>query len=433
MAKRALSSFCLLPFAFWLLFTPLSLCLAKIADQIAVVVEEKVILESEVQQLLTFLRLSTGDTLTPDSILRKDALRRLIDEALLQGQAVRESIEVSREEVASMVEENIAAIKERFESEKEFESALKEEGLSEKVLNERLAEEVRKNLLARRLLEKAGLTSIYITPVEAERFYQEHKDSIARVPGRVALAHILIPITPSESVEAAVRARAWEVIDLLSRGGDFATLARSFSDDLKTKNKGGDWGLRKETEIPPELVAVLGQLKPGQISPPFRVRDGYIIIKLEGRDGSGRVRFRSIFFSVKTTRADTLRARHTALLVKNKSQTVPFDSLAKLYSSDPQTKESGGYLGEFLLEGLTPPFDRVLAEMDSGQISDPILSEHGFHIIKLLAKEEPRTLTFLEMQDAIRNFLYQERFAERLRRYLDKIESNVYVAIKSAP
>lgn len=418
-------------FAFCLLLK--AVCFAGGADRIAAVVGEKIILASEVKQLLTFVRLSTGDTLTPDAILARDALRRLIDEALLQGEASRESVEVGRDEVAAAVEENIASLKARFESEGEFEAALTEEGLSEKMLKERIGEEVRKNLLARRLLERQGLTQIYVSSAEAEQFYEEHKDSIARVPGRVALAHILIAITPSESAEATVQRRAWEVIDLLSRGGDFATLARSFSCDTKTKGSGGDWGFRKESEIPADLGKVLAQLKPGQISPPFRTPDGYLITKLEAREKE-RWRFRTILFSLKTTRADTVRARRLAQSVKNKALSeVTFDSLAKLYSADPETKQSGGYLGEFLLEGLTPPFDRVIAEMDSGDISDPILSEHGFHIIKLLAKEPARTLSFLEIQDAIRNYIYQQRFAERLRRYLDRIEQTVYVEIKPFP
>ncbi|MEO0070360.1 MAG: peptidylprolyl isomerase, partial [candidate division WOR-3 bacterium] len=265
--------FWLLAFGFWLS------AFANIADRIVAVVGDKIILKSEVEQLVTFVRLSTGDTLTPDSILQEEARRRLIDEALLQTEAIRESVEVGRDEIATEVAKSIASLKERFESEEEFAAALGEEGLSEKMLKERIGEEVRKNLLARRLLEKKGLMQIYISPAEAEQFYNEHKDSIAFLPGRVSLAHILIPITPSESAEAEVQRRAWEVIDLLSRGGDFATLARSFSDDPKTKERGGDWGFRNEEEIPLDLGMVLTQLKPGQISPPFRTQDGYLIAK----------------------------------------------------------------------------------------------------------------------------------------------------------
>jgi peptidyl-prolyl cis-trans isomerase SurA len=403
------------------------------ADSIAAIVGNRVVLESEVRQLMTYVRLSSGDTLTPDSILRFQALRRLVDEALLQDQAEKESIDVSRDEVQTAVQENINSIKERFESGEEFLTALEAEGLTERLLKERIGEEVRRNLLARRLLEKSGLTEIYVSPAEAEAFYNQHKDSIARVPGRVELAHILIAIKPLDSTENAARARAWEVLDLLSRGGDFATLARSFSDDRKTSIRGGDWGwVEKESLFTqqPELKIVLEQLKPGQTSPPFRSRQGYIILrKLE--ESAEQVRFRSILIAIPLTRADTTRARNRANSVRRQAlDGIRFDSLAMLYSDDPETGKEGGYLGEFLLEGLAPPFDRAISQLNTGDISEPILSEHGFHIIKVINKEPSRLLTFPELQEAIRNYIYQQRFTERLRSYLDRLEQKVYVEIK---
>lgn len=401
------------------------------ADRIAVVVGNKPILESEVKQLAVYFRLMAGDTVSPDSAVRAEALRRLIDEALLSEQAQRESIEVDREELTSAVNEQFRSLKERFDSEEEFQRALESEGLSERQLKSRITEEVRRGLLSRRLLEKAGLTQIHISPIEVERFYNEHRDSIALVPGKVELAHILVTITPSDSVEDAIRYRAWEVVDLLARQGDFATLARSFSDDPLTRDKGGDWGWRDLTTLPPELQQVLSQLKTGQISPPFRGRSGYWIVQKENQKGE-RVRFQTIFFKVPLTRADTNRARIRANAVRNSALSgVPFDSLAKVYSDDPETRESGGSLGEFLLEGLMPPFNQVIKSLNAGDISEPILSEHGFHIIKVVNKEPERFLSLIEMQDAIRNYLFQQEFSKRLRAYLDRIQRDIFVEIKN--
>ncbi|MGQ9708057.1 MAG: peptidylprolyl isomerase, partial [bacterium] len=378
-------------------------------------------------------RLSSGDTITPDSVMRQEALIRLIDEALLCYQAEKESVDVRRDEIEGMVNENIKGIKERFESEEEFLAALRALGITERLLKERMSQEVRKSLLARRLLEKSGLTEIYVSPRDAEAFYNEHKDSIARVPGKAELAHILIAIKPSDSSENAARQRAWEVSDLLSRGGDFSTLARSFSDDPKTRVKGGTWGWVAKEELQaqePALFIVLKELKSGQTSPPFRVRQGYIILRKEA-EGVQRVRFQTILIAVPLTRADTIRARNRANWVRDRALSgVRFDSLALLYSDDPETQKQGGYLGEFLLEGLTPPFDSYINQLNNGDISEPILAEHGFHLIKVINKEPPRLLTFPELKEPIRNYIYQERFTERLRNYLDRIREKVYVEIK---
>ncbi|MGQ9678323.1 MAG: peptidylprolyl isomerase [bacterium] len=403
---------------------------ARSADRIAAVIGGKIILESEVQQLMTYLRLASGDTVTADSTLQATVMRRLIDEALLSEQAERESIEITREEVTTEVTINLQSLKKRFESEEEFRKALADEGLTEKLLRDRISQEVRQNLLARKLLEKEELTKIYISATEAEQFYNAHKDSLARVPGRVELSHILIALKPSDSAEDAGRRRAQDVLSILAQGGNFATIARSFSDDKKTAALGGDWGWQDTAALPLEFKIVLSQLKPGQISPPFRIRAGYCIAQLSERS-KNKVRFRSILIAIPISRADTLAALATARKVKNLFRKgLPFDSLALLYSDDPKTGSQGGYLGTFYLEGLMPPFDQVVSDLDSGMVSDPVLSEHGFHLIKVLAKEPTRILSFPEVQDAIRNYLYEQQFAERLRRYLDRVARNIYVEVK---
>jgi parvulin-like peptidyl-prolyl isomerase len=174
-------------------------------------------------------------------------------------------------------------------------------------------------------------------------------------------------------------------------------------------------------------MIVVSQLKPGQTSPPFPTREGYLTVKLEDRSAE-RVRFRQILIRVPVARSDTARARNLAVAIRRKAlEGVPFDSLARQYSQDPVTADSGGWLGEFLVAGLAPPFDKVVAGMDSGDVSEPVLSEHGYHIIKALARQPERTLSYLELQDNIRNYLYQQKLGERLETYLERVRGKVYV------
>lgn len=403
------------------------LVLAGPADSIVAVVGSTPILASDVELALDFVRLAATDTLTPDTLLRRQVLQQLIDNELLQEQARRDTIEVSRDEVNSEVEASIRALRGRFDSEDDFRQALAAEGITERELRRRFEEDARKKLLARRLLEKEGLTQTYISPRETERFYQVHRDSIARIPGRVSLAHILIAIMPDPQAESLAVRRATEVLDILARGGDFAVVAGSFSDDKKTAKAGGDWGWRELSSLSPELGMVLRQLKPGQISPPFPTREGYLIVKLEERAGE-RVRFRSILIRVPITRQDTVRARAQAKEVRQKATAgVSFDSLARVFSQDPVTADSGGRLGDFLLAGLEPPFDSVVARLDSGEVSEPVLSEHGYHLVKVLAKQPERMMSYLEMQDAIRNYLEQQKLAERLNQYIQRIATKIYI------
>jgi peptidyl-prolyl cis-trans isomerase SurA len=397
------------------------------ADSIVAAVGDELILASELNQAATFLRLSQPETMLTDSALEEMALGRLIDDLVLEEQARRETVEVEPSEVAAEVDGNIAAVKERFGDQERFKEALAAEGYTERALRQRYEEDARRKLLARKLMDKEGLTQIYSSPSEAERFYNENRDSIARVPGRVTLAHILIAFTPSPAADSAGQRRMTEVMDVLARGGDFATVAGSFSDDRKSAARGGDRGWVEMAELPPELMIVFAQLKPGQTSPPFPTREGYVTVKLEEKTPD-RVRFRQILVRVPVTRSDTVRARRLAATIRGKAlEGVRFDSLARQYSQDPATADSGGLLGEFLVAGLAPPFDKVVAAVDSGDVSEPVLSEHGYHIIKALSKQPERTLSYLELQDNIRNYLYQQKLGERLEAYLDRVRGKVYV------
>ena len=397
------------------------------ADSIVAVVGSEPILASELSQAATFLRLSQPDSAVSDSALEDVALGRLVDDLVLEEQARRESVDVDPSEVATEVDANVAAVKGRFENEERFKEALAGEGYTERALRQRYEEDARRKLLARKLMDKEGLTQIYVSPAEAERFYTENRDSIARIPGRVALAHILIALTPSPAADSAGQRRMAEVMDVLARGGDFATVARSFSDDSNTATRDGDRGWVELAQLPPGLMIVFSQLKPGQTSPPFPTPDGYMTVKLEDKT-SDSVRFRQILIRMPLMRSDSVRARDLAAAIRRKALAgEPFDSLARYYSQDPATADSGGRLGEFLTAGLAPPFNKVVASLDSGELSEPVLSEHGYHIIKVLAKQPERTLSYLELQDNIRNYLYQQRLNERLGKYLDRVRGSVYV------
>lgn len=419
------------------LLSPLSLVLvtflataafaAEPADSVVAVVGDRLILASELAQSVDFIRLSQPDTEVPDSALEELVLGRLIDDLVLEEQARRESVDVANAEVAVETDANMAAIKERFGDEERFKEALAAEGYTERALRQRYEDESRRKMLARKLMDKEGLTQIYVSPGEAERFYNENRDSIGRVPGRVTLAHILFLITPGPAADSAGQRRMTEVMDVLARGGDFATVAGSFSDDSKTAARGGDRGWVEFATLPPELMMVFSQLKPGQISPPFPTPDGYLTVKLEDKTAD-RVRYRQILVRVPITRSDTTRARNLAIAVRKQALAgVPFDSLARRYSQDPMTVDSGGRLGEFLTAGLAPPFGDVVTGLDSGQVSEPVLSEHGYHLINVLAKQPDKVLSYLELQDGIRNYLYQQKLGQRLEKYLGRVRDKVFV------
>jgi len=415
----------LLLIAFGLVVT---FCPAGTADRIVAKVGDEVILASELKTAVDFVKIQSEQLAIPDTVLTQQILDRLIEDRLVLNEAKRETVAVTKSEIDNEVETSIKELISRFPSQADFEKALTQEGLTERTLRDRYRDETKNRLTVQKLLAKKGLTTIYISPSETKRFYQEKKDSIASVPGNVSLAHILFRIIPSPNAEQNAQKRSLEIYDILLRGGDFEEVARSFSEDEKNRARGGYLGeLQKGTLFEP-VDSVLFLMKPSDISPPLRSPMGYQIFQILGKSKSA-VKVNHILIKVPITRADTLQSKKLAQSVRSKIIAgADFDSLARIYSDDPETREQGGFLGQFLIKGLMPPFRPVVVTLRAGDVSEPVLSEHGFHLIKVLEKQEDKILTYEEMQDKIKNYLYQEQLAVRLKDYLDRVSARTFVA-----
>jgi peptidyl-prolyl cis-trans isomerase SurA len=398
-----------------------------IADQIVAKVGDDVILGSELKSALDFVKLQSEPPVAPETALTHQILEQMIEDRLVLNEAKRETIEVTKSEIDNEVETSIRELISRFPSQTDFEKALAQEGLTERTLRDRYRDETKNRLTVQKLLAKKGLTNIYISPSETKRFYQEKKDSIALVPGNVSLAHILFRIIPSPEAEQNGQKRSLEIYDILLRGGDFEEVARSFSEDKNTASRGGYLGeLQRGTLFEP-IDSLLFLMKPGDVSPPLRSPMGYQIFQVLGKSKNS-VKVNHILVQVPITRADTLRAKKLAQSVRAKILAgANFDTLARIYSDDPETKEQGGFLGQFLIKGLMPPFGSVVEKMHTSEVSEPVLSEHGFHIIKVIEKQEDKILSYDEMQDKIRNYLSQEQLANRLKDYMETVAARTFI------
>jgi len=398
-----------------------------IADRIVATVGRDIILASELKEAVDFLKTIQRSESLPESLFQKEALKRMIQEKLILTEAEKETVTVSRNEIEPELESAWRALIARFPSLEDFKEMLKKEGITERELKNHYYEEIRKKILAQKLLQKKGLLNVFISPLEVKKFYEENKDSIAYQPGRVSIAHIFLPITPSEEEERNSQRKIFEIYEILRRGADFEEVARSFSEDPKTAKSGGYLGKLKKGTLLPEIEKPLFSLKEGEFSLPFRSPAGYHILKCKKRRDN-IIEANHILIRVLTTKEDSLRQRRLALRIREKSlRGERFDSLAKIYSQDSETKEKGGYIGEFYIEQLFPPFREVAERLKEGAISEPVLSENGFHLIKILAKEEPKVLSLEEMQNEIRNYLMEKKIQEKLEEYLSQIAERTYI------
>jgi peptidyl-prolyl cis-trans isomerase SurA len=203
---------------------------------------------------------------------RKDLLRNLIDQQLWLSKGKELDITGETELVKRLDEIRKQA---NLDSLEDLEKAAKEQGVS----FEDFKANIRNQIITQEVMRQEVGEHIQMTPGEVQRYYEEHKQDYAQ-PESERLSEILISAgTDDPAKVAAAKAKADDLEARLHSGGDFAQLARSFSDGT-TAASGGDLGQYKRGQLPKVLEDKTFGLNSGQYTDPILTRQGYIILKV---------------------------------------------------------------------------------------------------------------------------------------------------------
>lgn len=211
----------------------------------------------------------------------------------------------------------------------------------------------------------------------------------ARMQEELRAAHILIGIkpdaTPSDTLTAYTR--AVDIRGKLSSGADFGTLAMQLSEDPSAKMNKGDLGYFTALQMVYPFESAAYALNVGEISQPVRTRFGYHIIQLlDRRPNRGEVEVSHIMIRVREGRTPD-QAKDIAFNVHDELRAgVPWTDLCKEFSEDPATRDHDGKLKPFGVRGMAgvPEFERAAFDLQSpGEVSDPVETQYGWHIIRL--------------------------------------------------
>lgn len=259
----------------------------------------------------------------------------------------------------------------------------------------------------------------------SEKLVQEAYD---RMKKDVRVAHILI--TSSQFAQSKDTLAPYKKIDsvynAILKGADFAKTAEALSDDGDSRKRGGDIGYftALQTVYPFENAAYNTPV--GKISKPFRSQFGYHIVKvLDVRPAVGTASVAQIMVSVAKSKGE--EAMNAAKLKVDSIQAelkkgVPFEELVKKYSEDKFSKDNNGVLRSFGVGEMTPEFEKAAFSLKKpGDISAPVTTDYGIHIIKLINKEGLKPLDSLHasIKKKIEN---DSRSATAKEAYMNKIK-----------
>ncbi len=171
-------------------------------------------------------------------------------------------------------------------------------------------------------------------------------------------------------------------------------------------------------------------MEPGDISPPIYDEAGFHIFRVDDRNGD-LIRLSHILIAPIPTAQDSERARTLANgIYKRLKDGQSFEDLARRYSDDPTTRNRGGLVGYFPIPQLPSKIREVVDTLTIGNFSQPIETETGIYIVKVLDKKKGGKPTFEEVQQDLTLLLQQRKLQEEIDKLTDRLRKKIYVEIK---
>jgi len=390
----------------------------EVLDRIAVIVDDGVIMESQITKTLADVSKRYDDQNIPPppaDILLEQVTEKLIIEELQLQMADRAGVRISDAEL-NLTLSRLAANNQL--SLEEFVVFVEENGDS----YEDLREQMRREMRIQRIQRGRVNSSIDITEKEFESFLATD-ETLSALDPELLVRQILVKNLSTAN----------EIIELLNNGSDFAEIAKEKSISSNAQS-GGLLNWRKAVDMPELFEKALANQSIGFISDPLESGSGYHILKLEDKRGEfvqfeDQWQSRHILLIPSAIRTE----EDTELELNNLRQRVidgeSFESLAKEFSEDPGSALQGGDLGWLGLGVLAEEFEATMLEMEIGKISPVFQTEFGFHFLEVLAKRS-HELTDDLIKDRAYSILYARKFDEELENTLRSMRAEAFVEFK---
>lgn len=408
----------------------------RTADFIVALVNSEPVTNSEVRQRLLRVEqqmVQQRAALPPREELARQVLEQLISERAQLQHASQIGLRV--DDAAVLQAERSVAAQNQLSLE-EFRRRASAEGVD---LN-RFRSELRSQLLLQRVREREVDARVQVSEADIDDFIREQQSQSDPQALALNLAHVLI-LVPEGSSEAqiqALQARAQTVADRARAGADFAELAREFSQAAEGA-RGGEFGLRPAARLPELFVEGTRNLPTGGIAGPLRSPAGFHVLKVLEKRQAGlpdvnvtQTRARHILLrpGPQLSQTDAL-ARLAQWRDQMQTGKASFEALAREHSQDGSASE-GGDLGWASPGQFVPEFEEVMNALVPGQVSQPLVSRFGVHLIRVDQRRQV-ALSQREQRDIVRNLVREKKAEEALQTWALDLRSRAFVELREAP
>ncbi|AUI06311.1 MULTISPECIES: peptidylprolyl isomerase [Stenotrophomonas] len=407
---------------------------AQPLDRIAAVVDEDVILQSELQRAIANIKAQYAgreNQLPPEDVLSRQVLERLVlvklQVARAQGSGIRVSDQELNQAMNSIAQQNgsnLDALRQR----------LAHDGID---FNDFRAS-VRDEITVQRLRQSFAQSRISVSEGEVDAALKQQ----ATVGNQYHLAHILIALPDGANADqiATGQKKADGVKTLLDKGElDFNAAAVRYSDSPNAL-EGGDLGWRSLDEIPQAFAQMMEKMKPGEVVGPIRGPSGFQLLKLvEVRDSSSAAagehtvtefHGRHILVRVDDHQTDAAAKAKIDTLRARIAGGAEFQTVAKESSEDNNSKGQGGDLGWFPADAFGPAFGQQVEGLQDGGVSQPFRTDAGWHIVQRVATRQTDVTTD-NQRAQVRETIGRRKLEDEYNRFLQELRGEAYVSFRS--
>lgn len=406
------------------------------ADFIVAVVNSEPVTNNEVRSKLVRAeqQLSQrGGAMPPRNELARQVLERLISDKAQLQMARTSGIRVDD----NAVDNAVATVAQQ--------NQLTPEGLRARLVTEgipyaQFRSELRDELLVTRLRQREVDSRVAVTEADIDQFLRDQEGSNDPAAIELNLVQILVPVPENATAEqlAALQARANQVAQRARAGGDFAALANEFS-DAQVRLTGGQMGLRSADRYPPLFLEATQNLATGGVAGPVRSGAGFHILKVLEKKKAGvpgvnitQTRARHILLRP-TPQLTEAGAVEKLLDIKKRiaAGQADFAKEAQDNSVDGSAKD-GGDLGWTNPGSFVPEFEQAMNGLSPGQISDPVISRFGAHLIQVLERRVTQ-LSERDQRELVRGIVREKKQEEAYSLWSQEVRGRAYVEYRDPP
>lgn len=358
-------------------------------DRIVAIVDQTVITEQELENRITSLSAQLrkqGTELPEESILRKQILERLISDALQLQYAAQTGIKVDDVQLDKTIERIAEQNKMTI---RQFHDALNQDGISIR----KFRADIRNEIIIARLREREVESRVNVSESEIDN-YLTTQSSSNQNQDEYEISHILIRVPEEAATEDVQKAKTKvdEALSAIAAGTSFAKVSASFS-DAPNALEGGNIGWKSSGQVPALFLDALKTMQKGDVSAPLRSPNGFHILKLNDKRGGSspliieQTHARHILIKLSEIMSEKDAKQKMDGIKERLDNGENFEVLARQFSEDG-TASNGGDLGWVNPGDTVPQFEKAMNSLKQDEISEPVLSPFGWHIIQVLERRK---------------------------------------------